>query len=325
MSTTRALSSTKHHNSDIFLPQCGRDAYVNLERLRALHALSEYGSVAAAAEALHLTPSAVSQQLAKLEREVGQGLLIRDGRGVRLTDPARRLADHACRVLVVLEEAQADLEESRGAVYGTLTIAAFATAARGLAPHLITAVGREHPQLVIRVSEQDPAESLPSLAHGTVDIAITQDWASARTVPPTNLAGTSLFDDLVDLAVPAGHPLARHETVDLHDLADERWISWREGSTCHGWLVSMLRASGIEPIIAHSVSEHPTQLALVAAGHGIGIVPRLGRGQVPPEVRILQLRPILARRVRAIWRSGADRRPAVAATLRALRAGAPWS
>lgn len=298
---------------------------MNLERLRALHALSEYGSVVAAAEALHVTPSAVSQQLAKLEREVGQGLLTRDGRGVRLTDPAHRLADHARRILAAIEEAQADMEEGRGAVYGTLTIAAFATAVRGLAPRLITALEREHPQLVVRVSEQDPSESLPSIAHGTADIAITQDWASNPMVLPKNLVGTALFDDLVDLAVPAGHPLAHHRGAHLHDLADEQWISWREGTTCHEWLVSMLRASGAEPTIAHCVSEHSTQLVLIGAGHGIGIVPRLGRGQVPPEVRILELRPTLARRVCVVRRIGADRRPAVDAALRALHDGVPWS
>src|ERR1700730_14989747 len=107
---------------------------LDLERLRVLHAVARFGSVSAAAEALHVTTSAVSQQMAKLERETGQRLLERRGRGVRLTDAAELLVEHADRLLSLAERAQADLEAHRGAVAGRLTFAAFATAARGLAP-----------------------------------------------------------------------------------------------------------------------------------------------------------------------------------------------
>lgn len=296
---------------------------MNLERLRALHAVSAYGSISMAAEALNITPSAASQQLGKLEREVGQTLLEREGRGVRLTEVAHRLAEHARRILAAVEEARADLEHHRGAVHGVLSIAAFATAARGLLPRVIGSLGQDHPELLVRVSEQDPAESVPAVARGTVDIAIAQSWDSAPLVLPASLARTDLFDDVVDLAVPVGHHLAGRDIVDLDELATEEWISWRRGSTCHEWLVATLRARGVEPDIVHTVAEHPTQLALVAAGHGVGIVPRLGRDSVPAGVRLVALRPALTRHVHAVWRDGAARRPSIAAALRALQRDAP--
>jgi len=298
---------------------------VNLERLRTLHAVSVYGSVAAAARALRITPSAASQQLAKLEREVGQRLFEREGRGIRLTEPAHRLVGHAHRILAAVEEAQADLEEHRGTVYGELNIAAFATAVRGLAPSLITALQTEYPELVVRVYEQDPSASLPALAHGTIDVAITQDWQAAPTFLPEGLASATLFHDVVDLAVPVDHRFARADVVDPADLAGERWISWPHGSTCHDWLVRTLRARGVEPQVTHSVSEHPTQLALIAAGHGIGIVPRLGRETIPAGVRTVRLEPSLARRIQAVWRAGTIRRPAISAALRVLTATDPDS
>lgn len=296
---------------------------MNLERLRALHAVSVHGSIAGAAEAMRITPSAASQQLAKLEREVGETLLEREGRGVRLTEPAHRLAAHARRILAAVEEARADLEAHRGAVFGELDLAAFATAARGLGPVVVPRLRSEYPELVVRIHEQDPAESLAAVAHGVIDVAIVQDWPSAPTVLPSGLERTTLFDDVVDLAVPAGHRLAGVDVVDAAELGGESWITWPHGSTCHDWLVRTLRAAGIEPDVAHSVGEHPTQLALVAAGLGVGIVPRLGRGPVPDGVVLVGLRSSLAGRVQAVWRDGAIRRPAVTAALRVLADAGP--
>src|SRR6478736_8421050 len=137
---------------------------LNLDRLRALHAVSAHGSIIAAAETLNVTTSAVSQQLAKLEAETGQTLLERHGRGVRLTDAAAALVTRTHRVLSLLEEAEAELDANDNEVVaGQITIAAFATAARGLAPHAVRALLKKYPQLSITFHEQEPHESIPRL------------------------------------------------------------------------------------------------------------------------------------------------------------------
>ncbi len=290
----------------------------NLDRLRTLHAVAEYGSVTAAADALHLTTSAVSQQLGKLERELGQPLLERRGRGVRLTDAASLLVTHTGRILALVEQAHADLEAQRDDVLGELSVAAFATAARGLAPPALLALRAEHPQLRVRLQELEPRDSLPLVARGDLDLAVVLDWSNALLGVPRGLQRAALLDDVVDVALAAGHPLAARSTVDLSELAAEPWVCWQPGEFCHDCLLATLRARGIEPTIAHTVSEHATQLALVAAGLGVAVVPRLGRDPLPGGVTMVAVRPVLVRHVYVVWRGVAARRPAVRAAVAAL-------
>ncbi|MEQ3541900.1 LysR family transcriptional regulator [Pseudonocardia tropica] len=291
---------------------------MNLERLRALHAVATYGSISVAAQALCITASAASQQLSKLEREMGDRLLERDGRGVRLTDSGQLLARHAEQILASVERARAEVERHRGTVHGDLTIAAFATAVRGLIPDAVARLDTRYPRLNVRIVEYDPHRALPQLLRGAVDLVVNQYCPSNPFVLPDGLSGETVLVDTVDLAVPAGHRLAEQSSVTVDDLHDERWISWPQGSSCHQWLLGVLRGHGIEPRIAHEAAEHPTQLALVAAGLGVGVVPRLGRGEVPAAVRFLPFRPTVERHVQAVWRTGGDQRPALRAALTAL-------
>lgn len=296
---------------------------LNLERLRALHALATRGSVNAAAESLHVTTSAVSQQLAKLEREVGQPLLERNGRGVRLTDAARLLVDHAQRALSALEQAEAELDERRDIVTGRIKVAVFATAARGLAPQALRHLANWHPQLGVTLSELEPDVSLARLARGDLDLVIAVDWFNAPLTLPPGLAKAPLFDDVADVALPEAHRLAGRRKVALDDLAGERWITWQCGSICHDWLLHTLRSRGIEPIVAHTAAEHATQLALVAAGLGAAVIPRLGREPLTAGVRMVPVEPTLQRHIYAVWRADASRRAAVRAAVRAFEAAAP--
>ena len=188
---------------------------LNLDRLRALHAVSAHGSIIAAAETLNVTTSAVSQQLAKLEAETGQTLLERHGRGVRLTDAANALVARTHRVLSLLEEAEAELEAKDTAVAGQITIAAFATAARGLAPQAIRALRAKYPQLAITFHEQEPHESIPRLVRRDVDVIIINDWHNAPIALPEGLTKAPLFDDVADIALPPGHRLAKSKTIKL--------------------------------------------------------------------------------------------------------------
>ncbi len=296
---------------------------LDLGRLRALHAVHAHGSVGAAASALGYTPSAVSQQISKLERETKTTLLERHGRGVALTDAARLLVGTAQRLFAIVEEAEVSLEEQRGHPSGRLTVAAFPTAACGLMPGVLAELSSCHPSLELRLVEVDPHLSVDLVARGIVDLAVAHDWDISPLPAPEGLQRASIGDDHCDVLVPAGHPLADRETLLREHLADARWICQPPGTVCHDWLVRTLRESGTEPDLAYQVAEYQTQLALVGAGLGIALVPRLGRGPVTDRVRVLPLEPAPVRRLFALWRAGASRRPAITEAVRMLRAAWP--
>ncbi|MEU1026365.1 LysR family transcriptional regulator, partial [Streptomyces sp. NPDC005904] len=254
---------------------------LNLERLRTLDALARHGSVSGAAAGLHVTTSAVSQQMTKLEREVGQQLLAKNGRGVRLTDAGRLLAEHAARILSQVALAQADLEEQRGKAVGELRISAFPTAMRGLLPAALSALRADHPGLRIGCRELEPVPAVSAVVRGDIDMAVVLDWYNKPLPIPDGLVKTPLLDDPADIAMPAAHPLADRSEVDLEEFADDEWITWAEGEFCDEWLLFTLRGKGVEPRIAHRAVEHHTQLALVAAGLGVCVAPRLGRDPMP--------------------------------------------
>ncbi|MGW3634379.1 LysR family transcriptional regulator [Streptomyces sp. NPDC005122] len=292
---------------------------LDLQRLRALHAVSVHGTVGAAAAALGYTPSAVSQQIAKLERETRTVLLERRGRGVRLTEQALQLVSTAQQLMAIVERAETELEERRGVPAGRLDLAAFASAARGLLPAVLADLAVRHPALDTRLTEVDPHLSVDLVAKGAVDVAVAHDWDIARLPAPPGVEQAVIGDDLCDLLVPAGHPLAGRVSVRWEELAGERWICQPPGRVCHDWLVRTLRAAGCEPHIVHQADENPTLVALVAAGLGVALIPRLGRGALSDGVVEVPLDPMPVRRLYALWRTGAARRPAIAETVRTLR------
>jgi len=292
---------------------------MDLGRLRALHAVAVHGSVGGAAAALGFTPSAVSQQISKLERETRTVLLERQGRGVVLTDAARRLADTAQRVLALVEQAEVTLEEQRGAAVGRLLIAAFATGARGLLPGVLADLRERCPDLDVRLLETDPYLAAELVARGEVDLALVQDWPTVPLPVQDGLSRLDLGTDAVDLLLPAGHPLAALAVVPVPRLCGQRWISVPPGNICHDWLVRTMREAGEEPNVIYQVGEFETQIALIDAGLGLGLVPRLGRGALPPGVVARPVVPEPSRRVFALWRTQTSRRPAVTAALTAVR------
>jgi DNA-binding transcriptional LysR family regulator len=294
---------------------------IDLGRLRALHAVAIYGSVGSAADALGYTPSAVSQQLAKLERETRTVLVERRGRGIVLTDAALQLAATASQVLQLVENAELTLEEQRGQAVGSLVIAAFPTAARGLLPAVLPRLIGEHPALDVRVTETDPFEAVAAVNRGEIHVAVVHDWHNTPLTLPDELSRVKLGSDPADILVPATHRLAGKESVRADDLVGERWICQPVGSICHDWLIRTMRKAGVEPDVAYSVAEYQTQLAMLAQGIGIGLLPRLGRGHLPDGVVAVPLQPAPSRRLYAVWRTATARRPAVAVTLAALKAG----
>jgi DNA-binding transcriptional LysR family regulator len=296
---------------------------MDLERLRVLRAVHMTGSVVGAARVLHVTTSAVSQQMARLEREAGEPLTERHGRGVRLTEAGTWLAREAADLLAHAEQVEARLAGHRGAVTGALSIAAFATAARGLLPGTLRDLRARYPDLSVSLSEQEPHEAIPALSRGGLDIAVVQEWPDSPLAVPDSLARRDLLEDAFDVALPAGHPLAGQDSIAITELTDADWISWSTGQICHDWLVRTLRTHGAQPRIAHTASEHSTQVALVAAGLGTAIIPRLGRESPPASVRFVPITSCPVRRIYALWRASSASRPAISATLGALQAACP--
>ncbi|MEV4839565.1 LysR substrate-binding domain-containing protein [Nonomuraea sp. NPDC049486] len=179
-----------------------------------------------------------------------------------------------------------------------------------------------HHDLSVQLYEREPERVVREVARGELDLVVVQDWLNRPMPIPDGLSRKTLLEDIADVALPVNHPLAGEREIQLSALCGERWISSSPGTICHDWLVFTLRSAELEPEIASMADEYPTQLALVAAGLGCAIVPRLGRDPVPAGVRLVPLLPRQTRRIYALWRSDAARRPAIRATVDALvRAG----
>ncbi|MGH3322045.1 MAG: LysR substrate-binding domain-containing protein [Streptosporangiaceae bacterium] len=208
--------------------------------------------------------------------------------------------------------------DHRGAVAGTVAIAAFATAARGLLPDVLRDLRTRYPNPSVSLYDREPHEAIPALSRGNLDVAVVQDWADEVLTVPEGLSRRDLLEDPFEVALPVDHPLADRTRVAITDLADD-WTTWSTGQICHDWLLRTLRANDAQPRVLHTASKHSTQLALVAAGLRVAVIPRLGREPAPPSVRFVPIDPPPTRRVFALWRESATARPAITATIEALQ------
>jgi DNA-binding transcriptional LysR family regulator len=287
---------------------------MDVRRLRLLLELSHRGTITAVADALDYTPSAVSQQLAVLEREAGAPLLERAGRRVALTAAGAVLARYAGSVLAVLEEASAAVAATRGSLTGLLRVGAFPTAARTVLPPALVTLGRDHPGLELMVTELDPVAVPGALRAGTLDVALTADYDNVPAEPDAALDTEPLLAETVYLAAAPGGPAG----AGIKDWRDAPWIAGSPGTQCHTMVLRACQAWGFTPRIRHHADDFATVLALVAAGQGVSLVPRLGVTPTAPEVT---LTPVTARRRTSVaCRKGTARHPAVAAFAAAVRA-----
>jgi DNA-binding transcriptional LysR family regulator len=294
---------------------------IDLDAVVSLRAVDRHGSVVAAAEALGFTPSAVSQQVKRLERQAGVPLLERVGRGVMLTRHGRHLVDAGGRLLTDLEEIEAGLHQVAGTVAGHLRIAVFSTATRGLVAPVIRDVLAAHPDLTLALAEREPWDTIDLVASGQVDIGVVHSWGDVPLAIPEHLTATTLAFDTADVIVPRDHRLAGRTRVSPKDLVDEGWIATPEGTICRQWLLRMYDGTGRLPRIAHQSMEFDSHLALVRAGLGIALIPRLGRAPLGPElVAVAAHRPVPTREIKALHRRSMADSPAVRAVLDALRA-----
>jgi DNA-binding transcriptional LysR family regulator len=296
----------------------------DVRRLRLLRELAARGTLTAVAEALAYTPSAVSQQLAQLERDAGVPLLERVGRGVRLTEAGRRLAGHADAVIAQLAAAEADIAGLAGAAAGPLRVACFQTAAVSLVVPALVALERDHAGVVAEVSDREAEVSLPGLRLGDHDIVVAEEYEHAPRRLDAALERTELGRDAMLVALPDGHPAAAQERVALAQLAGEPWVTAREDTAFGAMLVRACRSlGGFEPDIRHRTNDLRLLSELVGRLGAVSLVPSLGRAWMAPGVALRPLSgPRLDRRIVTVERRGTHARPAVSAVRAALAARA---
>lgn len=292
---------------------------IDLAALGSLRAVAAQGSVSRAAEVLGFTPSAVSQQVKRLERQVGVPLLERVGRGVILTGAGRYLVDAGVRVLDDLEAVEAGLHRRTGAVVGHLRLAVFSTATRGLVAPVVRELLAAYPLLSLAVTELEPWDTMDLVAAGQHDVGVVHVWGDVPLDVPDHLERTSVARDVADVICHRDHPLAGRDAVSPVDLVGEGWIATPEGTICRQWLSRMYDGTGALPRIAHLSMEFDSHLALARAGLGIALVPRLGRSVLGDDlVAVPVVDPVPTREVVAVHRRSTGDSPAVAAVLSAL-------
>lgn len=305
---------------------------LDVRRLQLLCDLSRLGTITAVARAHTYTPSAVSQQLAVLEREAGVTLLERTGRRVTFTGAGRILVEHAEAVLAALEHTTAALAAVATGLSGPLRIGAFPTAVRTLLPAALVALGREHPRLELMVTECDPVAVPAALRERRLDVGLLHDYDIVPVEPDPALDTVPLLDETVYLAVagpgpaglrPAGPVPASAvptSTGALADVRDAAWIMASPGTLCHTVTLHACRTAGFTPRARHHADDFATVLALDAAGQGVSLVPQLAATQPPAGVRLIPLPT--RRRTRIACRQGAAAHPAIAAFVSAISASA---
>lgn len=299
---------------------------MDLVALRSLEAVHTHGSVVAAAQALGFTPSAISQQIKRLERQSGVDLLERVGRGVILSGPGRVLVEQGARIAADLERLETDLLAHAGEVTGDLSLVGFSTAMRGLIAPAAAELMAEHTGLRIRLCELEPWDAVDAVATGQADVALVHRWGDVVLEIPEHLDRATVHHDEADVIVRRDHPLATRTRVTPHDLAEERWIATPEGTICRQWLVRMFAGTGRLPRIEHTAMEFASHLELVSAGLGVALVPRLGRAPLPANTTAVRVHdPVPARESLVLWRRSQGSSPAIGALVAALSSSAARS
>lgn len=312
-------------------------------RLQLLREVSRRGSIKAAAEAMSITPSAVSQQLAILEREAGVELLEKSGRQVRLTEAALRLVRHADTITGAIAAAEADVASMQRLVTGTLRVAAFPTAARAVMPPVMAALSRIHPELRVTLRDFEADESLTALQMDEIDIAIVDDYGDGSRVPYPGLDACEFMRDPIYLATAIARPsvdgrLAPPSFADpsasdprpsgatrLEEFRDAFWIMDTDNSHLSQVTRRACRAAGFEPHIRSSCKDFSVILALVEAGLGVGVLPGLALLDRPVRADVRPISPPLVRRISSVIRPERRSHPMIVSALAELeRFGASY-
>jgi DNA-binding transcriptional LysR family regulator len=291
---------------------------LDVRRMKILREVAAHGSFSAAAEALAYTQSAISQQIAALEREVGTKLVERNARGVWLTDAGEALVRHTEAVLTNLAEAEAELEAIAGIRGGRVRLASFQTAGSAIVPQTIATFRVRHPGVELSLIEAEPHEAIPALRAGELDVAIVVEPNGITEDNGSGLDRMPLLDDPMYVALPLEHELVKKVRVRIKDLAAEQWINPPLTYACSGFVMRACAAAGFEPHVTFETDDYLAVQGLVAAGVGIALIPELALTTVRDDIVIRTLgNQAPVRHVTAISLSG-YRAPATEAMLAVL-------
>jgi molybdate transport repressor ModE-like protein len=287
-------------------------------RLQLLREVARRGTIRAAATALSISPSAVSQQLRILEAEAGVPLLERSGRSIRLTDAGERLVRHADTITAAITAAESELATSQHEIAGTLRVAAIPTAARAILPAAIAALGRTHPRLRLLLRDLETSESLPALLSDEVDLAVVDEYDDATRIVEPGVDLIDLITEPILLALPPGRSDARGP-VPLASLAGERWIMDTESSGICRAVTRACRGAGFEPHVRSNCRDYSVIIALVEAGLGVAMLPGLALRDRGVRASVVPVEPPIKRRVRIAVKPERHAHPAVRAMVEQLQ------
>ncbi|MBO0852169.1 MAG: LysR family transcriptional regulator [Nocardia sp.] len=293
---------------------------LSLPRLRMLRELHRRGTITAAANALHYTASAVSQQLAQLERDVGVRLFERRGRRLQLTDLGVLLAEHAEEILASVERATQALEGAGESVTARLTAGVWASVASGLIPEALTTLAKTHPGILVRTKELAPEATAAAVRDGALDCSFVIDYSNSPMTWDLGLERAVIAVERLHAAVPAGAVPAA--SVTLAELAEHPWILATARSHFGHAVRLAFQSAGLRPRIDHEVEEQATAMAMVSAGLGVTLVSDLGLALRPPGVDIVSLTDVLTRTVSLAYRTNTARRAALLLVVDAIRTAA---
>ena len=291
---------------------------LDLRRLRLLRELARRGTIAAVAEALSYSPSAVSQQLAALEKEAGVRLLEPVGRRVRLTPQADLLVAHTQVLLEEMERAEAELAQSLNETVGTLRVAAFQTAVLALVPHALSQLERQHPSLRVEVTELEPEVALPALAAGEFDLVLGEEYPGQPLPRPRETERHDLLTDELRLITPAGW-----SERSLTSLASRPFVLEPVGTTAREWATAACRQAGFEPDVRYTSTDLQIHLRLAESGLAAALLPDLSGAGDRQDVVTHRLQGRPRRQIFSTVRRGAARYPKVQAFTTALKAHGP--
>jgi DNA-binding transcriptional LysR family regulator len=286
---------------------------LNLSRLRTLHELARLGTVGRVASSLSYSPSAVSQQLAQLEKEVGVTLTEQVGRRLVLTDAGRVLAEHARSLLEGVERAEAEVAATRPVLSGVLRVASFQSVMLSLIPPALTVLYERHPELQVEVHQREVEPAYAGLLSHEFDLVLGEEYPGMDEPQRPGVQREPLLEDPLLLAVPRTGPWAG--VTDPRELAEANWTSDPETVMPGIWARSRIRSLGIEPRVRFETIDLLLQAHLVRSGHAVGILPALVAREHLRDAELLELPGAPHRRLHTAVRTGRSSHPAI----RALR------
>lgn len=291
----------------------------DLHRLRLLRELAHRGTVTSVAAALSYSPSAVSQQLAVLEQEIGTPLLEPDGRRIRLTPQAEILVAHTAAVLEQLEYAETEILASLDSVVGTVRLATIQTAALALVPATLTALARRHPGLHVQLTQAEPEIALPGLLAREFDLVCDENYVDYPTSRSREMSLEIVANDPVRVAFSRPPKHLEPGEVELADFAEDAWVMEPQESPGRAWAVAVCRRAGFEPRVEHETSDVIVQARLVASGHAVAFLPDLTWYDHEPPCHLRHMADSHMRQIVTTCRVGSHNNPALVAVREALR------